>query len=78
MRFRALRGVCIGPGRHLAAGEDAELDPATSTFLVSIGAVEAAPPPATKPADTANEPTDDTAHKASPKSASPAKSGKKE
>jgi hypothetical protein len=45
MQFQALRGVCIGPGRHLAAGEVAELDSATSNFLVSIGAVKAYQPP---------------------------------
>ena len=51
MQFRALRGVCIGPGRHLAAGDVAELDTATSNFLVSIGAVVAyqPPPPAAAP-----------------------------
>jgi hypothetical protein len=43
MRVKALRGVCIGPGQHLAAGEVAELDTATSTFLIGIGAVAAAP-----------------------------------
>jgi hypothetical protein len=39
MRVVALRGVCIGPGRHLAAGDDAEVDPATANFLKSINAV---------------------------------------
>lgn len=39
MKVRAQRGVCIGPGRHLAAGDTADLDPATVNFLVSIGAV---------------------------------------
>jgi len=39
--YRALRGVCVGPGKHLAAGETtAELDKATAQFLVSIKAVE--------------------------------------
>jgi hypothetical protein len=39
--YRALRGVCIGPGRHLAAGEStSELDKATAQFLVAIKAVE--------------------------------------
>lgn len=41
MRVRAKRGVCIGPGRHLAAGDIADIDTATVQFLVSIGAVEA-------------------------------------
>lgn len=40
MKVRALRGVCIGPGRHLAVGETEDLDPATVAFLVSINAVE--------------------------------------
>lgn len=40
MSVRALRGVCIGPGRHLSPGETADLDAATVQFLVSIGAVE--------------------------------------
>jgi hypothetical protein len=40
MRVVALRGVCIGPGKHLAPGEDAEVDPATASFLKSIAAVE--------------------------------------
>jgi hypothetical protein len=40
MKVRALRGVCIGVGKHLAAGDVAELDTATSQFLVSIKAVE--------------------------------------
>lgn len=51
MQYRALRGVCIGPGRHLAAGDVAELDTAASNFLVSIGAVAEykPPPPAAAP-----------------------------
>jgi hypothetical protein len=40
MRVVALRGVCIGPGRHLAPGDDAEVDPATANFLKSINAVK--------------------------------------
>lgn len=40
MRVRALRGVCIGPGQHLAAGDVAETDAATAQFLISIRAVE--------------------------------------
>lgn len=43
MAYRALRGVCIGPGRILAPGETAELDVATAQFLTSIGAVERVP-----------------------------------
>ena len=51
MQFQALRGVCIGPGRHLAAGDVAELDSAASNFLLSIGAVavHTPPPPAAEP-----------------------------
>lgn len=40
MKVRATRGVCIGPGRHLAAGDTEDLDAATVAFLVSINAVE--------------------------------------
>jgi hypothetical protein len=40
-RVRALRGVCIGVGRHLTPADDpVELDAATAQFLVSLGAVE--------------------------------------
>lgn len=37
---KARRGVCIGPGNDLAAGDIAKIDEATAVFLVSIGAVE--------------------------------------
>lgn len=40
IRVRALRGVCIGVNRHLARGDTADLEPATVSFLASIGAVE--------------------------------------
>lgn len=40
MRVVALRGVCVGPERHLAAGEEADLDKSTADYLVSIKAVE--------------------------------------
>ena len=40
MRVKALRGVCVGVDRHLRAGDSADLDAATVTFLVSIKAVE--------------------------------------
>lgn len=49
MKVRALRGVCIGPERHLVLGETADLAPSDVQFLVSIGAVEKVvepPPPA--------------------------------
>lgn len=38
--YRALRGVCVGVGRHLSVGDTTELDPATAQFLVNIKAVE--------------------------------------
>ena len=40
MKVRALHGVCIGVNQHLKAGDTADLDMATVTFLVSIKAVE--------------------------------------
>jgi len=40
---RALRGVCIGVGQNLAAGESAEIDVRTAQFLAGIGAVEVVP-----------------------------------
>ena len=40
MKCRALRGVCIGPGRNLVPPETADLDAATGQFLISIKAVE--------------------------------------
>jgi len=50
MNVRALRGVCIGPGRHLVAGELADLDASLATYLQSIGAVAPAPAEAAEPA----------------------------
>ena len=53
-RYRALRGVCIGPERHLLPTDaPVELDAGTARFLVGIGAVELvadAPAPADPPA----------------------------
>ena len=41
MKYKALRGVCIGVGRDFKPGDDpVELDAATAQFLVSIKAVE--------------------------------------
>jgi hypothetical protein len=40
MKVKALRGVCVGVDRHLKPGDVDDLEPATVTFLVSIGAVE--------------------------------------
>lgn len=48
MKVRALRGVCVGIERHLVAGDVADVDDASVTFLVSIKAVELVkdePPP---------------------------------
>lgn len=67
MQVRALRGVCIGPGRHLLPAETADLDASTVQFLVSIGAVERVVEPA--PAPVAELETE---------TATPAKAGKKE
>lgn len=78
MKVKALRGVCIGPERHLALGETQDLDPALVNYLVSIGAVERVvdEPPKSDPVVAepvkAEPPRDET-----PKSA-PARSGGKE
>lgn len=40
MKVRAIRGVCTGPERHLAAGDVAELEPQLAKYLSNIGAVE--------------------------------------
>ncbi len=82
MKVRALRGVCIGVERHLAAGDTADLEAAQVQFLVSIGAVERVVDPAPAPAATAaNEPAE--AGPAEPtdsptETPAPAKPGKKE
>ena len=53
MRVVALRGVCLGPGRHLMPADNpAEVDDNTARFLIGIGAVKEAPeqePALTKP-----------------------------
>ena len=52
MKVKALRGVCVGVGRHLPAGATADLDPALVRFLTAIQAVEEIkdePKPAEKP-----------------------------
>jgi hypothetical protein len=49
MNVRAIRGVCVGPERHLAPGQVADLDDATARYLKNIGAVEDAPLPAVAP-----------------------------
>jgi hypothetical protein len=87
MKVRALRGVCIGVGKHLAPGETADLDAATVQFLVSVGAVEkvepsppapaAEPTPTTEATPASGTLADDGAAKVDSKS-TPAKSGNKE
>lgn len=60
MRVKALRGVCIGVERHMMPGDIEDLDAATVTFLVGIGAVELVtePPPvaAARELDLKSEP----------------------
>ena len=57
MKIRALRGVCIGPARHLKPGDTEDLEPALVTFLVGIGAVERVadevPPPQAQSTESA-------------------------
>lgn len=70
MLVRAIRGVCVGVERHLAAGDTADLDPATGNYLIGIGAVEEAKPEPAKPEPAPiDEPPSDSV---------PVKSGKKE
>jgi hypothetical protein len=45
MKVVALRGVCIGVGRHLQPGDEADLDEGTVQFLSGINAVKVVPPP---------------------------------
>jgi hypothetical protein len=41
MKYRALRGICIGVERHLAAGDVEDLtDPQLVQFLIGIAAIE--------------------------------------
>jgi hypothetical protein len=40
VKVRAIRGVCVGPERHLAAGATGDIDSATAQYLMAIGAVE--------------------------------------
>lgn len=88
MKVKALRGVCIGVDRHLAAGDIADLEPGLVTFLSSIRAVERVPDEPPKPEELANEqalaPTPPPAESPTAKKAdtandsTPAKPGKKE
>jgi hypothetical protein len=88
-QYRALRGVCIGPERHVTPeSEPFALDKGTATFLESIGAVEkvpAAPAPADPPAPAqATAPAQQQAAKPADAPApadhahAPVKTGKKE
>jgi len=78
MKVKATRGVCIGVGRHMAAGDVEDLEPALVTYLVGIGAVERVPDEPPKPDPVVAEPVKTEPPKdESPKSA-PAKSGGKE
>jgi hypothetical protein len=76
MRVKALRGVCIGVGRHLSAGDVEDLEPALVTYLVGIGAVERVPDEPPKP-DPVPEPVKPEPKDETPKSV-PAKPGSKE
>jgi hypothetical protein len=49
VKVRALRGVCLGPGRDIVPPQVAEVDPATAKFLIGIGAVEEVTAPAEPP-----------------------------
>ena len=57
MNVRALRGVCIGPGRHLVAGEEAQLDESLAVYLQSIGAVAPVPVDPAEPAPVSTQQT---------------------
>lgn len=75
MRVKARRGVCVGVGRNLKAGEEADIDPGIVGFLVSIKAVEViqdAPPQEEKPKQKPK------ADAKAPKPAQPATAGDKE
>lgn len=69
MLYRALRGVCIGPERHLTPDDaPVALDAGTARFLLSINAIEEV--------SAAAEP--EPAVEAEPETDPPAKAGKKE
>ena len=84
--YRALRGVCIGPERHVTPEDEPfALDKGAATFLVSIGAVEevpAAPAPADPAPSPSPAPEQDEKPAPAPAPADPAhapvKAGKKE
>ncbi|HYC00351.1 MAG TPA: hypothetical protein VEC57_14535 [Candidatus Limnocylindrales bacterium] len=85
--YRALRGVCIGPERHVTPdSEPFALDKGTATFLTSIGAVEEVPatPAPADPAPSPSPAPEPPAEKLAPAPApadpahAPVKAGKKE
>lgn len=43
MNVIATRGVCVGVGQNMKAGDIRELDDATANYLKAIGAVKDAP-----------------------------------
>jgi hypothetical protein len=43
MQVKATRGVCVGVGQNMKAGEVRDLDKETASYLKAIGAVEDAP-----------------------------------
>lgn len=76
--YRALRGVCIGPERHLLPGDPpARLDRATAQFLTSIGAIEEVAEPVAAASEAAAQEAE-TPAAATPDTTAPAKAGKKE
>jgi hypothetical protein len=78
MKVKAKRGVCIGVNNHLKVGEEADLDPGTVQFLVSIGAVERVPdpPPAAPDPEPASAPAPDPVEADPPQAEKPKKAGK--
>lgn len=80
MKVRALRGVCVGPGRDLAPLDEVDVDAQTAQYLVSIGAVERVeePKPAAAPAAALPAPEPVSEVVALDPEPTPAKPGKKE
>jgi hypothetical protein len=78
VKVKALRGVCIGVGQHLKAGDIEDLEPALVTYLVGIGAVERVPDEPPKPDPVVAEPVKPEPPKDETPKSAPAKSGSKE
>jgi len=78
MKVKATRGVCIGVGRHMAAGDVEDLEPALVTFLVGIGAVERVPDEPPKSDPVVAEPVKTDPPKNETFKSAPAKFGAKE